>query len=224
MKKRVAIVIIILILFFTFIFYLRSPQTFPIKQIEIYGNVEKQDAAKIQSTISPFLNKNFFTVNVEKIQAVLQKINWIEKVNIQKKWPNRLIIYIIYAYPVATLNDKFFLNSLAEPTLNAQNIKNESLPKLYGNKKDTILMLQNLKKITKNLAEINIKVIIINCKDSFDWVVTCDNDMKIHLDTAYGLTRLQQFVKVYNKITNLNHKHPLIVDLRYNDGLAITWK
>ncbi len=50
------------------------------------------------------IHANLLAVNVNKVRARISNHEWIESVNVERQWPNRLVIEVIERVPVAILN------------------------------------------------------------------------------------------------------------------------
>ena len=50
------------------------------------------------------IHANLLAVNVKKVEARISSHEWIESVNVDRQWPNRLVIEVVERMPVAILN------------------------------------------------------------------------------------------------------------------------
>jgi len=50
------------------------------------------------------IHANLLAVNVNKVRARISSHEWVESVNVERKWPNRLVIEVTERVPVAILN------------------------------------------------------------------------------------------------------------------------
>ena len=73
---------------------------FKIKKIEILNNflVEKSE---IEKKLNEIYNKNIFLVKRSDIEQPLKKIDFLEKIEVKKKYPNTIMVKIFETKPVA---------------------------------------------------------------------------------------------------------------------------
>lgn len=202
-----------------------NPRTLPITQITISG-VPNTSQQQVMQLIKPYLNHGFFQVDIDGIRRGLEGLPWASKVEVERRWPNQLIIL---AYPqniVATWNKQAIMNDMGEvfAAKSMNFIDPTQLPQLNGPTGMQIQALFYYQAVSSILTGINVKILQISLHDNGDCEIVLDNGIKLVLGTQDPLTRLQQFVKVYNKVFSGNA--PIqgdVVDLRYSNGMAVQW-
>ena len=110
MKKFYKIVLLLIVLIFistinpkTYDVTLKKNEAFfKVKNIEIKNNflVKKSE---IEEKLSSIYKKNIFFIKRGDIEDQLRTINFLEKIEVKKKYPNTLIIKIFETKPVAIL-------------------------------------------------------------------------------------------------------------------------
>ena len=142
MKKLYRIVLLIIVLIFLstynpsgFNSILQKNNTFlEIQKIKIVNNFLIKDSA-IKEKLNKIYNKNIFLIKREDIEVPLKRINFFEKVEVKKKYPNTIIVKIFETKPVAILyknKAKYLLDSLSNLILFEKNINFDHLPSVFG--------------------------------------------------------------------------------------------
>ena len=142
MKKFYKIVLLLIVLIFISTF---NPKTydvtlkkneafFKVKNIEIKNNflVKKSE---IEEKLSSIYKKNIFFIKRGDIEDQLRTINFLEKIEVKKKYPNTLIIKIFETKPVAILfrnKDKYLLDSSSNLILFKDKVNFSELPSVFG--------------------------------------------------------------------------------------------
>lgn len=131
---------------------------FNIKNITVTNNslVKKNEIIK---NLKHLYNKNIFSVKSIDIQKPLQKINFIEKVEVKKKYPDKIVIKVYETYPIGIINikkEKFFIDSSYKLVSLNENINFKTLPNIFGEDigeyfKHFYIMLQNHNFPIKNI-------------------------------------------------------------------------
>ena len=114
MKNKPIIGIALLILFSTFISQKKvTINKFKIQEIKIENNKILGNRELID-VFSFLYNKNIIFINSSKLTKKIEKKSFIEKLEIKKIFPDKLVIKVFEKEPVAILIDKnqkkFFLN------------------------------------------------------------------------------------------------------------------
>ena len=107
---------------------------FEIKNIKIVNNflIKKNE---IKEKLSKIYNKNIFLVKRNDIEKSLKNINFLEKIEVKKKYPDTIIIKIFETKPVANLlksKVKYILDSSSNLILFENNLNFNKLPYIFG--------------------------------------------------------------------------------------------
>ena len=142
MKKLYRIVLLIIVFIFLstynpsgFNLILQKNNTFlKIQKIEIVNNSLIKDS-KIKEKLGKIYNKNIFLIKRKDIEDPLKEINFLEKVEVKKKYPNTIIVKIFETKPVAILyknKAKYLLDSSSNLILFEDDMNFNQLPTVFG--------------------------------------------------------------------------------------------
>jgi len=107
---------------------------FQIQKIEILNNllVEKNE---IEKKLEEIYNKNIFLIKRSDIEQPLKEIDFLEKVEVKKKYPNTVIVKIFETKPVAIVfknKIKYLLDTSSNLVLFDKNRDFNNLPTVFG--------------------------------------------------------------------------------------------
>ena len=142
MKKLYRIVLLILVLIFLSTY---SPNKFDlileknnnflkIQKIKIVNNFLIK-SSEIKEKLSTIYNRNIFSIKKEDIEEPLKEINFLEKVEVKKKYPNTIVVKIFETKPVAILyknKAKYLLDSSSNLIFFENNMNFNQLPSVFG--------------------------------------------------------------------------------------------
>ena len=142
MKKLYRIVLLILVLIFLstyspnkFDLILEKNNTFlKIQKIKIVNNFLIK-SSEIKEKLSTIYNRNIFSIKKEDIEEPLKEINFLEKVEVKKKYPNTIVVKIFETKPVAILyknKSKYLLDSSSNLIFFENNMNFNQLPSVFG--------------------------------------------------------------------------------------------
>jgi len=142
MKKLYRIVLLAIALIFLstyspsgFDLTLQKKNTFlKIQKIEIVNNFLVKDS-KIKEKLNKIYDKNIFLVKRKDIEDPLRKINFLDKIEVKKKYPNTIIIKIFETKPIAILyknKAKYLIDSSSNLILFEDNMNFNQLPSVFG--------------------------------------------------------------------------------------------
>ena len=150
MKKLYRIVLLIIVLIFLSTYspswlnlIIQKDNTFlKIQKIEIVNNSLIKNS-EIKEKLSKIYNKNIFLIKRKDIEDPLKEINFLEKIEVKKKYPNTIIVEVFETKPVATLyknKTKYLLDSLSNLILFKDNENFNQLPSIFGEEAEKYFM------------------------------------------------------------------------------------
>lgn len=181
----------------------------------------------VRETILPGIHGNFFTADMAPIRVELEAVPWVQRANVRREWPNKLIASVDEYQPYATwgdagrlLSDKgdVFIANLAEAE------EHGVLPALSGpdgSEKDVMARYQQLRTW---FAPLHVTPTEVHLSNRYSWHVTLNTGLVIELgrdnNPSIVQERIARLVDVYPQLTA---RYPSFtgVDLRYDNGLAV---
>ena len=167
MKKfyRTALLLILLIFLSTFnpieldLISKKSDTLFKIKNIEIKNNL-LIDKSEIKKKLHNVYKKNIFFIREKDIEGPIGGIDFLEKVEVKKKYPNTIIIKVFETKPVAIIfkNKVKYLLDSSSNLISFENSANfNELPSVFGEdaEKNFIFFLNQLRKNNFPTEQIN---------------------------------------------------------------------
>ena len=196
---------------------------FPINTVKIYG-LNNTSHNEIKKLLINDVHNDFFHIDVGVIKQKILQLPWAEQVIVQRHWPNEIDVTVIERKPFALWNkhqllstrgDVFTPSSLANYTL---------LPHFVGPVGMQVLMLAYYHEINRLLLPIHLQIQQLELKPYAMWRVILNNGIVVHAGHQDAVQRFTRFVNVYSKIIADKANDVEYVDLRYSNGIAISWK
>lgn len=195
----------------------------PIRFVRVGGEFQYIKKAEIKEKISPLLNVGYFSVDLPAIQQAVMSLPWIDKVLVQRVWPNRLELKVYEQEPLVRWRENELLNARSEvfKPINIEGFK--SLPVLNtpdGLQKEFLWMMQEM---NQALSEHDLELTEFRVNKRLSWFVSLKNGMQIQLGRVEPL---QKFMQLMNTLTVLGKKvsHIASIDMRYPNGYAVRWR
>ena len=158
MKKFYKIILLLIALIFLSTFNPREFNSvakktnalFKIENIEIKNNF-LINKIEIEEKLDAIYKENIFFIKREDIEKPLKNIDFLEKIEVKKRYPNTLVLNIFETKPVAILfknKAKYILDSSSNLILFKQDIGLNNLPGIFGEEAENnfVYFLNLLKK------------------------------------------------------------------------------
>ena len=216
--------------YFTFLFLLTSVILYGYNNIELYvnkisissnGNNVNTDILKTQIKKKIKL-QNFFNINPLNIQKELINHPWIKKIEVYKKFPDKLIIKITERVAIAIFNDISLVDGSGNIFKKLEKKKN--LLKFYADDQKEVKYIYNFyKKFIKfqNLNNIQIDISYIKINSIKEFVVRTKTNSLIYFGSKNIDERLERFIQLYRNIDPENLNNVEYFDMRYTNGVSV---
>lgn len=195
-----------------------------IKQLTVLGEPQYTNEAAIISAIKKADLSSFFKLNVKQVQNLVQALPWVASVSVRKQWPDTLQVYVIEHRAVAHWNGDLLINQSGD-TFEAKSDKlSASLPQLFGpegSEKEAWIAFKQLDEMLKVNA---FTLSSLALSERFSWQLWLDNGVRLDLGRKDKAKRVQRFIDVYTQIEKRADAHIDVIDLRYDTGLAVSYK
>ena len=218
MKNKSVLGIALLILFSTFISQKKvSIDKLKIQEIIIENNkiLEDQELIKVFSYL---YNKNIIFLNSREFKKKIGQKSFIEKIEIKKIFPNKLVIKVFEKEPIAILIDKdkkkFFLGTKVDLIEYRKISKYKNLPIVNGDSKSFKILFNNLIKINFPIQQI----LSYRHFKANRWDIEMNNKTILKLPAKNYTKSLINFMSVKDKTNFEKYK---IFDYRLNNQLIL---
>ncbi|SFD23288.1 cell division protein FtsQ/DivIB [Pseudoalteromonas denitrificans] len=211
-------------MFFSLSHFLQDDQQSQIKHVTVLGDPKHTSEQQIIQAIRKADLSRFFDLNVNDIQKLVTELPWVETVSVRKQWPNTLKVYVVEHVPVAIWNDDLLLNSDGV-VFQAPKVKlTKKLPNLFGPQGSEIEALNTFREFSELLYLNDFKLISLALSERFAWQFWLSNGINLNLGRKEKLQRVQRFIDLYPYMLKRKDAEVDSVDLRYDTGLAVSWK
>ncbi len=202
--------------------YVKDPAIWPIKHVHIATKLSHVQPIEVKATILPYMVDSFFMIRMGALQQELLGLPWIEKVHIERIWPDTLKISIIEQTAVVRWQDTGFINGKGE-LFDPKMEHNISLPRLSGFEANYKEVFAAYQRLNAKLAEEKLSIVELDLSPRSAWSALLDNGMWVYLGQDDIDMRLSRFIKAMPWL-NLDTPHEMYIDLRYTNGLVLGYK
>lgn len=207
----------------------RSP-AFPLRSIDLEGEVQRNSVATLRANVMPRLNGNFFSVDVERVRSAFEAVPWVRQAGVRRVWPDRLVVHIEEHQPVALWRGQAddgdrLVNSFGEVfEANLGDVEDVLLPVLEGPADGAQRMLAMLRRLQPLLAWQDHRIERLHLSARGAWRVTLDGEIVIELGRGSEdevVARVDRFARTVAQVT-AHFRAPLLsADLRHTDSYAV---
>lgn len=213
---------------------MRSP-LFPIRSIELDGDLARNSVPTIRANAAPLLAGNFFSVDLQAGRSAFESVPWVRHAVVRRVWPDRLSVRL-EEHRAAALwqggvedetagrEDKV-VNSHGEVfEANLGDIEDDALPVLAGPAGTAAQMLALYRRLQAALQPLAVGVERVELSGRGSWRADLDSGAVLVLGRGSEeelLERADRFVRTYPQVHARWHQPLEYADLRHADGYAV---
>lgn len=207
---------LVLVLYGAVRYVLRLP-VFPLRAVELTSVPQRVSIELMEKVVHEQVSGNFFTVDLEVTRQALEKLPWVRKVSVRRKFPWSLEVEVEEQVALAHWNGAALVNTHGE--VFAGKVE-QKLPAFVGQPDTSVQVTQMYGELNAALQPMQRQIAQISLSPRFAWQVKLDNGMVLELGREEMRQRLSRFVTVYPYSLAALARPANHVDLRYRHGFA----
>ncbi|GAB2493803.1 cell division protein FtsQ/DivIB [Pseudoxanthomonas sangjuensis] len=198
-------------------------ERWPLTRLRVHGELERVDAAQLRAAVLPHARRGFFAVRLQDAQDAVQKLPWVERAEVRKRWPDVLEVSIVEHRPFARWGKDKLLSESGSLFPLPAGLPVAGLPQLGGpdsRAREVVALYNESKRLFAPLG-LEVRALAMDARGS--WSLELDNGAEVVIGRADARPRLARFARMLPQLLS-RHPQPLKrADLRYTNGFALSW-
>jgi cell division protein FtsQ len=207
---------LVLVLYGTVRYVLRLP-AFPLRAVELTAAPQRASVELMEKVLREQVSGNFFTVDLEQTRQAFEKLPWVRKVSVRRKFPWSLQVEVEEQVALARWNGAELVNTHGEVFAGKTE---QVLPAFIGQPDTSAQVTQMYGELNNALQPLHQQITQISLSPRYAWQVKLEKGMVLELGREEMQARLARFVKVYPYSLAALARAASRVDLRYRNGFA----
>lgn len=196
----------------------------PLTRIVVGGEFKHLQKEELANLVNGQIDGGFLSMNLNQLREQLQGHPWVHEVSIRREWPSTLKVEVVEEVPIARLGKQGFLNRLGDQLEIADNSNLRSLPVLRAEFGTTQDMIQQYQLLAELLIPINLKLTELQRDSVGAWQAATAPGIRLILGRDEVAEKIRRLVIVWQSGLSLQSDNIETIDLRYPNGLAVSWK
>lgn len=186
----------------------------PIQHIEIKNELNNERAIYIDNLLESLKTESFLSIDLDKPQRQLQSLSWVDEAYVSRQWPDRIVVDIVEARPIAIWKDQNI--NLQGKVFTPDDIK-RNLPVFDVPKEKIELAIREYLILQKVFVNQGLYIDVISMDRRGSIKVSLDNDVTVIL----GVNNIEQRSRLAVFIMKKNALQNRTIDMRYENGFAM---
>ena len=195
----------------------------PMRQLVVTGQFRQVSDARVRTAVLPLVQNGFFAVDLGQVRAALAQLDWVDRVEVRKRWPDRLEVSILEYKPLARWGAVRML---------AENGEIFPAPKGYASRlpifdgpddraADLIAFHSQARPLFLSHG-LGVNIVRLSARGS--WNLTLSDGTEIEVGRGDPQQRLARFARMLPRLETSEPRRLQRADLRYTNGFALTWQ
>ena len=197
-------------------FWLTHAPVFPVKKIQIRGDMKRVTPEQLKFIAEHELSGTFFTLDIDKTRAAFGKLPWVRDAQVRRRWPDALDISVEEHVALARWGE----NGLVTRGESGSTPPATRTCRCFtpaGQRSDMSEMLGGLR---QDLAPAGVKPAALWLSSRRAWKVGLDNQVQLELGRNDVSPRARRFAQYWkSKLAALPYSIEY-VDMRYPNGFC----
>ena len=195
----------------------------PISAVEVGGQFQRVAPVQIEEAVAPFRGAGFLSVDLDALQASLEKIEWVDRARVERKWPNGVSVVITEHVPAARWGEDGLMNTRGELFLRGARHVPPELPQLNGPEGTQEQVAKLYLETYPRLLAVGMRLSRVELDARGAWELTVGDDVVVRLGRQEVQSRLDRFIRVASPMVAARGAEVNYVDLRYSNGFSVGW-
>lgn len=198
-------------------------ERWPMRRLAVTGEFRQVDEAAVREAVLPLVQRGFFAVDLDQVRDAVATLDWVEKVEVRKRWPDRLEVRLSEHTPVARWGDDRMLSEEGK-LFAAPADAGAGLPVFEGPeaRASELMSFHSLARPLFLTAGLKLKRVELSARGS--WSLQLDDGTRIEAGRGDPQARLARFARLLPELRAKDPRELVRADLRYTNGFTLVWQ
>ena len=196
----------------------------PVRELIVEGTFQRVTPIQVEAAVADGLTAGFMTVNLSDLRERVQQLDWVDGVDVSRRWPDKLIVRVTEHQAAARWGENGLLNVRGELFTERARHSFAELPSLAGPKGTERDVARRYLAVRGKLAEAGLTLESLELDERGAWRLTLGGGQEIRLGRRDIDERLYRFFGVVAPALAAELQRVAYVDLRYTNGFAVGWR
>ncbi len=198
-------------------------QTMPIRYVRIEGELHHLRLPEIRKVLVPLL-ANYWGVDLELVTQAVQALPWVDRVRVERHWPDTLVLRIWEQTPYLRWGKKALMNPRGDRFVPPEIKEYDRLPLLSGPEGYQTRLFQAYEQMMAELKPLGLRILRLEVDQRRSWRVVLSDGLEMVLGRKAPLMAFQTVAGSLQQLGEGRLQKVRRLDARYEHGFSVLWK
>lgn len=198
-----------------------EPVYLPVRVVSVAGEVRRMSRDSLQQNVVNHLDGGILTQDLRVLKDAVEAMPWVRSASLARVWPDRLELAVVEHEPLAWWGDDGLVTADGVVFRPDPSEQPAGLPRLAGPDDQSRAVVTAYQDWRNRLAVLGVKVDSVELDARGAWTLRTANGVTLELGKAEVESRIARFLAAWPSLAAAGR--PRTVDMRYSNGLAVTW-
>jgi cell division protein FtsQ len=195
----------------------------PVERVMVSGDLRQVSRLRLTESVNASLHGGFLRVDLQKIRASVERLPWVYRVVVKRRWPSSLEVQVVEQMPIARWGDQAYLNHAGELFTPAVMIASDELAQLAGPSGSEAELMQHYKLIQDQMQPLGLQLEGLTMDNRGGLRARLSGGGELVFGRGDVNAKMRRFSRVYRAQLAQRMGQLRSVDLRYSHGVAVAW-
>jgi len=196
----------------------------PIRYVKIEGAFQYTSKDRVKEAVGPEIKRGFYQADMNAIHRAISSLPLVATVDVKRVWPDAVYIKISEHKPIVRWGRNGLLNKQGDLLIPDDITVFKNLPLITGPQGQERKLLEIMKGVYIVLKDKSLQLAEFHVNERRAWRLKLANGLEMQLGNKAPLENMQRFLKTMDLIGEEQIAQMAMVDTRYPNGFAVTWK
>lgn len=216
------------VLGYALVVWFLSRPLFPLREVVVLTPPAQVTTEQLEYAARTAIRGNFFSVDLDEVREMFEKLPWVRRAEVRRRWPDVLELRLeehqaVAYWTVADSGETHLVNRQGEIFIAASNAE---MPSFSGPQGSAAYLQAMYRQFGDAIGPLGRRLTGLELSAREAWQLRLDDGMLIVLgrdqEKAPIAERLARFVSAWPKAKSMIGVQVAIADLRYPSGFALT--
>lgn len=194
----------------------------PVTKVRMENQWQWVQETEVRRVVATYMGQGFFAFDVNALKQDLERHPWVRQAAVARVWPDSIALRLEEEVAIARWQEEQLLSQQGEIFAPPVTSAHAALPRLSGPELSQVQVMRQYQLLNEVLFPAGLRLTGLHLSARGSWQLEINERIKVVAGRQQILPRINRFIRFYEQRPALEQEAISAVDLRYDNGLAVS--